>query len=67
MAERIDLSPGVINALGTMEQALLDLRGAVDERLSCGPAEHPTPEEAELAALLEAVEQLVILAGGTDG
>jgi hypothetical protein len=67
MSERIDLSPEVINALGTLEQALLDPRGAVDDRLSCGPAEHPTPEETELAVLLEALEQLVVLAGGTDG
>ena len=60
MPNPVDLDPRVASALAVLEQALQDLRGAVDAEPADGPA------DAELALLRDALEQLVILAGGSD-
>jgi len=62
-----DLDPSVSNALAVLEQAVLDLRSAADDRLSCSQPGQRGSEEAELAVLCDALEQLWILAGGSDG
>jgi hypothetical protein len=61
MTAYTDLDPRVASALAVLEQALQDLRGAVDAEPADGPA------VAELGLLRDALEQLVILAGGSDG
>ena len=58
MTTYTDLDPRVASALAVLEQAL---RGAVDAEPADGPA------VAELGLLRDALEQLVILAGGSDG
>ena len=65
-ADWITQDPIVSNALEVLEQVAMDLRGAVDGRLSCSQAGQPAPEEAELAVLCDALEQLWILAVGSD-
>jgi hypothetical protein len=61
MTTYTDLDPRVASALAVLEQALQDLRGAVDAEPADGPA------VAELGLLRDALEQLLILAGGSDG
>ncbi len=67
MADWSDLDPSVSDALELLEQAVLDLRGAADDRLSCSQTGQPDSEEAELTLLRDALERLCILAGGSDG
>ncbi len=67
MTDPIVLDPMVQNALAVLEQALLDLRAAADDQQSCSQAGQPDPAAAEMDLLCDALEQLVILAGGSDG
>lgn len=62
MAENVDLDPRVAAALEVIEQALQDLRAAND-----GHHGETATADAEMALLRDELEQLLILAGGSDG
>ena len=66
MADPINPDAGLLRAQARLEQSLAELERALLGLLGAADARQ-IPVDAELAWLRDALEQLVILAGGSDG